>query len=143
MKTLFILILALGIVFGMAQTKSVTQQKKSGTTKKTETNRPPKDDYDPDTLPPYEKACGRIGAKNAVPCECMKHRLKVSDEARDKCMLIEDRQKRIECGLAADPCSVAVVDSDPKSNQYGADGTLMPAHCKRSCTKARCECCHS
>lgn len=102
---------------------------------------PPKDDYNPDNLPPGEIACGRIGSKNAAPCHCMKARLKKADEAREKCMLIEDRQKRIECGLNADACQMSVVDAE--GIQYDADGNMMPTECKRSCHKARCECCHT
>jgi hypothetical protein len=106
--------------------------------------------YDPDKLGPSEIACGRTGAKNAHPCECMKHRVKLADAARDKCMTIVDDKQRLACGLAADACHVTgLVDADVyrSGRNYDDDGNplaepaAMPQQCARSCSKARCECC--
>ncbi len=91
-------------------------------------------------LGPGEVACG-IGVKNAHPCECMKHRIKVQDEEQLKCMLLPDKHERAMCSMSHEACNVRVTDYDHR--EYGADGEAMPAQCSRSCSKAKCRCCTS
>lgn len=90
--------------------------------------------YDPDKLGPMEIACGRVGAKNSAPCKCMNERTRIRSKAIEKCEFMEVGKARNECYAAVDHCP-AVSDRD------SAEG--MAAHCKRWCSKARCECCHT
>jgi hypothetical protein len=102
--------------------------------------------YDPDKLGPGEVACGRPHSVKSPPCECMKHRVAEADKARERCYGIVDRDERIKCAMAASPCAVKVVDAESAIYSQEDDGsvsTSMPAQCKRTCRKARCECCHS
>jgi hypothetical protein len=120
------------------------QQKKTSPGKRLATPKPTAqvEVYDPDNLGPGEIACGRLTSKKSPMCECMKHRVKEADKAREVCHLITDRTKRIECAMSADACQVKVVDAEAAA--YSEDmSEQMPAQCKRTCRKARCECCHS
>jgi len=93
------------------------------------------DSYNPDTLPPGEVACGNPHSKRSAPCECMKARLKIQDEQMARCGQLLERKTRMEClRTTVERCPV-VLDED------GARREGMAAQCKRSCTRARCECC--
>lgn len=106
--------------------------------KKPAAKAPVKDTYDPDKLRPGEIACGRMGAKNAAPCSCMRTRFQKSQAAIKVCYNITDDEKRGAClDQAGKACSVEVTDVD------AAMGNDMPIECKRSCTKSRCECCRT
>lgn len=134
MKLLLVLIAAGSLLFGQAPTPKKT-------TPKTEAKKKaPKDDYDPDKLPPGEIACGRLGSKSAPPCQCMKHRIQIQDDAIAKCDEINDRKERLTC-LGKVPACPDVRDAE--GIHYNDLGQPMAAQCKRSCRLARCECCHS
>lgn len=94
-----------------------------------------KDTYDPTKLGPGEVACGR---KGLVTCHCMKARLEKSDAARKKCGTLFGRD-RLECIVSSDVCEMEVIDVDLSWQEDVA----MAVECKRSCTKARCECCQT
>jgi hypothetical protein len=105
-----------------------------------QTPRGKKDDYDPDKLNPGEVACGREGSKKSAPCTCAKERHKKIAEMYEQCDLnfAGDKAKYRECVSKIPECwDMKVVDEDE------ARRTDMPAQCKRSCTRARCECCKS
>lgn len=101
--------------------------------------RPQVERYDPENLGPGEAACGRIGSKRAGPCGCMKHRLAIREREHAACDRLAG-EERIRCHMAVDPCPVV---ADAEYTQYNEQGERMPALCKRTCTRARCECCHS
>jgi hypothetical protein len=96
------------------------------------------DPYDPDKLPPLEVSCGRPTAQRNSACECMKHRQELADVERKKCDRIKDEKERAKCSVMVNDCP-AVNDVDGPS--YNDEGYPMPAHCKRSCKLAKCECC--
>lgn len=100
-----------------------------------------KDPYDPDKLPPHEVACGRKGSVKSTPCKCMRIRIEKAEKLRLTCELIKDDKKRMECNLNAEACNVQVLDAEHAA--YSETDEPMPVECSRSCTKARCECCHS
>ncbi len=97
--------------------------------------------YDPDKLPPGEVACGREMPRAEDNCECMKHRIKAAEQAQAICEKASDRIERAHCMIANEACSIIPVDVD--SAGHDQNGERMPAQCRRSCTKARCECCKS
>lgn len=92
-----------------------------------------KDPYDPKKLPANEVACGRV---ELVHCDCMKARVAKIDVLLEKCAREGNRQKRIACYAEVPACPV-VTDADTAWQQEPP----MPPQCKRSCHKARCECC--
>lgn len=102
-------------------------------------DKPKEAPYDPDKLAPGEVACGRP-SKRSAPCKCREIREKLVDDAQNTCRILHsnNKEKRIECIVNVNPCP-AVIDHD---NRW-KDGEAMPIQCSRSCTKARCECCHS
>lgn len=105
--------------------------------------------YDPERLAPGEIACGRAKGRASTPCACMKYRAEAAQKRFELCQAIDDKKQRRECTLAAEACSIAVVDGDmnydaaTRNLSHPAGWGKMPQQCKRSCTKARCECCHS
>lgn len=108
-----------------------------------QTGKKKEEKYDPDTLPPGEVACGRVGSKRAPPCKCVQHRQKVIEEALEKCKYISDRDSRMACFKTTVPACEDVKVMDSESWVYNDQGERMAPQCKRTCSKARCECCHS
>lgn len=98
--------------------------------------------YDPDHLAPGEVACGRTKPGEANPCKCIEHRLKASEAAQLQCELVSDRKERAKCMVSNEICSIVPIDVDHAEWNHET-GERMPAQCRRSCTKARCECCKS
>ncbi len=98
--------------------------------------------YDPDKLPPGEVACGRRKSGEANPCKCMEARVKQSEEEQLRCELVPDKAARNECMRKHEVCSIVPLDVD-RAGWDPSTGQRMPAQCKRSCSKARCECCQS
>ncbi len=103
------------------------------------------DTYDPDKLGPSEVACGRPSSKKSPPCECVRHRMAKVVEERKKCSLIDDFRKSLECASAIDACTVKIIDSESfwGGVMWGTKDKEMAPQCKRTCSKARCECCHT
>ena len=98
-------------------------------------------------LGPGEIACGREdrGAE-PHPCDCMKHRLAAAAKAPERCMTILDDKARLQCGLQAEACNMPVVDADAFRVAVGEDGEPpkgMTQQCTRSCSRAKCRCCHT
>ena len=129
----------LGCCLIVAQVQAPRPAPKAKATAKKSTKKaePP---YDPDHLDPGEVACGRVGSKTAPPCSCVAHRDRIREEMTEKCRQISDRQKRVEC-LVEVPLCPAVRDAE--SGEWDNEGNQMPPQCKRSCRRARCECCHT
>ncbi len=103
--------------------------------------RPKVEQYDPTKLSPGEVACGREDPRSPDRCQCIKHRMAASEKAQLECHKVEDKKERIKCFLSNEVCSIVPTDVD--SAGYDDNGERMPSQCKRSCTKARCECCKS
>lgn len=106
--------------------------------------------YDPEKLLQGEIACGRSKGRASTPCDCMKHRMAEADKRFQVCQMIDDKKLKRECVLAADACAIKPVDGDLAYNaatrnmvHEDPNWGKMPQQCKRSCTRARCECCHS
>lgn len=99
--------------------------------------KPPK--YDPDNLGPGEVACGRASSVKSPPCACMKARMAKQKIERDKCLAIFDDKKRMQCYVNIPRC-MPVIDAE---HSYDENQQEMPVECKRTCSKAKCECCHS
>ncbi len=86
-----------------------------------------------------EISCGRDDHKKPKEhrCQCLKARLEAVKQAREKCLLIEDKEKRFACYRETPEChDVEVVEreNNPKN---------MPIQCKRYCSVAKCTCCVS
>ena len=97
--------------------------------------------YDPDKLGPGEVACGREDPGKSDRCKCMQHRQKASESAQLECYKVENKAERAKCMIANEICSV--VPRDAEHAEYDNEGNQMPSECKRTCRKARCECCKS
>ncbi len=107
-------------------------------TKKAPSKAPAVESYDPNHLGPGEVACGR--EQGASACKCMEHRVKASEAAQLECERISDRKERAICMVSNEACAIVPVDVDHAGWE---NGERMPSQCKRSCSKARCECCKS
>lgn len=103
-----------------------------------------RDEYDPDKLAPSEVACGRMGSKKSPPCQCVKFREEKAMVAMEECRRLHanDTRARLACYAKAPACGDIAV-SDAEHIRTDADGKEMPRVCKRTCHRARCECCHS
>ena len=95
--------------------------------------------YNPDNLQPGEVACGRHNSEKAPPCECRDHRERMQEEMSEKCRSIKELKERIECYSKIPHCPPV---RDAENPEYNTEtGEPMPPQCKRTCQKARCECC--
>lgn len=95
--------------------------------------------YDPDNLGPGEVACGRPGSTKAPPCQCRDHRERMQEEESSKCRELKDIKARVECYARVPHCPPV---RDAENPEYNTEtGEPMPPQCKRTCRKARCECC--
>ena len=104
-------------------------------------NPPPRDDepYDPDNLGAGEVACGRPGSTKAPPCQCKDHRERMQEEASEECRKLKDVRERVECMSRIPHCPPV---RDAENPEYNTEtGEPMPPQCRRTCRKARCECC--
>lgn len=98
--------------------------------------------YDPEHLGPGEVACGRDKPGVPNPCHCVQHRIKASEAAQLQCELVKDKLERAKCMVSNEVCAIVPVDADSAGYDEHT-GDRMPAQCRRSCSKARCECCRS
>ena len=138
MKLIIFLVLAIAFAQPVQIPKKSAIQSKKDWPKKIET----KDDYDPDKLGPGEVGCGRPSSVKSPPCKCMEHRVKKAAEERLKCSLIASKEERQKCLNDSDACNVTVIDAE-HAGWSGEESSEMPAQCKRTCRKARCECCQT
>lgn len=101
--------------------------------------RTPKPKYDPDALPSAEIACGRLTKRERESrCHCMRHRLEARKAEEQRCLASGgSREAVLECVAAIRLCELPVVDAEQATREN------MPEQCKRSCSLAKCRCCHS
>lgn len=107
--------------------------------------KPKPDEYDPDKLGPAERACGRPGSKRSQPCQCRRIREEKAEKELRACAerFPLDRAARMACQKAVPEChEIQVRDSEHWYTNEDSDAA-MPIECSRSCSKARCECCHT
>lgn len=106
--------------------------------------------YDVEKLKPGEVACGMnhtasrvvAGGGAVKPCSCMDARRAKAAEEEARCDRVADFKERMKCAASISVCQMPVTDWDHPGRDINS-GELMPAQCKRFCTKARCECCRT
>lgn len=119
------------------------QTKPTAPAKKSAQKAPPREHYDPDNLGPGEVGCGNHHAKVDSGCKCMTHRRAIQETQRAKCEGLFG-EARMECASKIESCPV-VPDVDEVNRDFyqstGSENAPMTAQCKRSCSKAKCQCC--
>lgn len=86
-------------------------------------------------LQSQEISCGLHN--RTVTCSCWKIKEKQIKEERDKCTLVLDKDKRMDCYSKVSQCRDIKV-TDREHVKFG-----MPYQCQRYCTTAKCKCCVS